>query len=92
MDKFFHDDFEYKVNMGSRKDLDKKAIIEKNKREREKRMQVKLENESAEKLQKHIRRVLVNQKIAKDLVVGQKLKENVKAVEQLVVKMPQHCD
>ena len=37
MDKFFHDDFKYKVNMGNRKDLDKNALIKQNKEERKKR-------------------------------------------------------
>lgn len=37
MDRFFHDDYKFKINMGSKKDLDKKAIMEKTAKEREQR-------------------------------------------------------
>ena len=52
MDSFFHDDFKYKINMGSKKDLDKKTLMQKNQEERDKRKLLKLQNESALNIQK----------------------------------------
>lgn len=41
MDKFFHDDYKYKVNMGSIKDMDKSKLLKKSEEERNKRQLVK---------------------------------------------------
>ena len=47
MDRFFHDDFSYKVNMGNKKDLNKKNLMAHHHEEKEKRRIQKLQTNSA---------------------------------------------
>lgn len=47
MDKFLFNEFKTKVNMGNKKDLDKKALLAKNNEERLKRQLIKQQNEAA---------------------------------------------
>ena len=47
MDRFFHDDFSYKVNMGNKKDLNKKKLMALHHEEKEKRRIQKLQTNSA---------------------------------------------
>lgn len=92
MDRFFHDDFKFKVNMGSKKDMDKQKLLKQNEEERLKRLQIKQQNEAATLLQRHLKQMLVSKNLVKQVLTEQKAAQNVIALRQLCQKMPQHAE
>ena len=70
MDSFFPDKF--KVNMGTKKDLGKKELMQQLEKERDQRRLVKLQNESAVTIQKMLRSHVSNGKVAFDILETQK--------------------
>lgn len=72
MDRFFHDDFKYKVNMGNKKDMDKKNLMAQHHEEKEKRRIQKLQTDSATLIQKYLRSSLVKERLAKQILITDK--------------------
>ncbi len=95
MSNFFMDDHKTKVVMGNKKkDVDVKTLMAQNEVERKKRLVAKQQLEAATLIQSNLRRVLVQKRVANQIlqpktVEGKGLAQNVAALRKLMLKVPE---